>query len=175
VVEMRIPKLLYGDSDAVQRRVTRVLREMREEPRLDSVERDGVVDTADVPGWVALDPPNGNTEVAFHVYAVPLQIVNQSPSWTETERGAEDLICERLAERPWGVLSLMSQGGKLMMFRRPERGRRFLVGLREHLDEIVAIGARYTGAGTGTIEAVATSINVITDAYGIDLSTTARG
>jgi len=169
---MHIPKMLYGTHTDVWKRCRSALKGFLagEQPLLEAIEADGMLDSADHPGLIVLMGGSAATARGVHFQCyVPLRVLTggvpgslgrQTPEVKETVR-------TQLLERPWGMLCLLDSNNMNGFF--PLDGneyyRRFLRAALSYWDTLGGEGERYSpslssqgtlwGAATPVVQALA--------------------
>ena len=148
---MLLPAIQYGDWKTVKARMRRVVTQLQRGVDLvDVMTRDGVLDTADHPGWLVTNGIRQGPVASFHCFA-PWRLAWDALFDKRTPTApspAEEAVFAASLPVPWGVLGILSSDNQSWLIPR-ERHHPFLHAVLAVWDELDAVGARYYWAVQG--------------------------
>jgi hypothetical protein len=142
---MLIPAIFYGHYPEVQKRVRKAANRIAKSESLETVlMADGMLDTANTPGFITFEPVGKYYDESPGFHTFPLgQILSDLYFKKQISNELEEEIYQTLLQTPWGVLMLLGRDNSQDWLTNPERFRSFMLAVMQIQDEFTAIGERF--------------------------------
>jgi len=148
---MLLPGLLYGSYPDVRKRCRTAIRRCITEQRLlwEVVQADGMLDTAQHPGLIVVEPLLGGSGNNFHCYA-PLYLMQKDDAKSQLSAEAAAAIFSVGLEEQWSLTCMLSRQVIYSWMGDTEHYRRYVLAFLRQWGALDAEGERYSsGMDTG--------------------------